>query len=142
MAAARQNKGGHGDYIAPMLRRAPLACLLALVLVATATAAGPTAHAAKACSLSSAEQGGAKASTLGPTYVLELSAKHVSCGKAKRVVKAFHACRYKKGKTGHCARTKGYACSEHRTSSPTQYDASVTCTKGSKSVKHTYTQNT
>lgn len=84
-----------------------------------------------------------KASTFGPTYVRDLSAKGTSCKKAKGVVKAFHACRYKQGKSGHCAsKVKGYSCKESRTSSPVQFDSTVTCSKGSKRVKHKYTQNT
>jgi hypothetical protein len=37
---------------------------------------------------------------------------------------------------------KGYSCSERRESGRTQYDSRVTCRKGSKTVKHTYTQYT
>lgn len=127
-----------------MLRRAPIACLLLLALVpAVASGARPHAHASKSCSLSAAEMGGTKPSTLGPTYVLQLSAKGTSCGKAKGVVKAFHTCRHKHGKAGRCtSKVKGYSCSEKRTSSPTQYDSSVTCKNGSKRVNHRYTQNT
>jgi hypothetical protein len=36
----------------------------------------------------------------------------------------------------------GYSCSEKRTRGPTQYDSNVTCRKGDKTVKHTYTQFT
>jgi hypothetical protein len=121
-----------------MLRRAlPLLIVLA---VAPAAQAGPTAHAAKSCSLSSAEKGGSKPSTLGATYHTSLSARHVSCGKAKKVVKAFHNCRG--SATGHCSSVKGYSCSEKRTSSPVQFESSATCKKGSKRVKFHYSQNT
>lgn len=128
-----------------MLRRALLPCLLVLVAlpVAGAPGAGPIAHAAKRCGLSSAQKGGAKHSTLGPTYVLKLSARHVSCRRAKRIVKAFHECRHEKHrKTGRCGHdVRGFSCSEDRTSSDTQYDSVTTCRRGSKRVKHTYTQN-
>jgi hypothetical protein len=123
-----------------MLRRAlPLLIVLA---IPTAAQAGPVAHASKSCSLSSAEKGGSKPSTLGATYVTSLSARHVSCGKAKRVVKAFHACRHQHGAAGHCKHVKGYTCSEKRTTGPGQYYSTASCKKGSKRVKHTYTQNT
>ena len=36
---------------------------------------------------------------------------------------------------------KGYSCSEHRfNKGRTPYDSNVTCRKGGKTVKHTYTQ--
>jgi hypothetical protein len=117
--------------------------LVVLLAVAATAGANPTAHAAKNCSLSSAQQGGSTPSTLGPTYVFPpIKAKHVSCGKAKKVVKAFHTCRHKHGKAGHCASVKGYHCSENRVKGVGQYDSTATCKKGSKKVTHRYTQNT
>lgn len=121
-----------------MIRRAlPLLIVLA---VAPAAQAGPTAYAAKTCSLSSAEKGGSKPSTLGATYHTSLSARKVSCGKAKKLVKAFHKCRG--SATGRCSSVNGYSCSEKRTSSPVQFESSATCKKGRKRVKFHYTQNT
>jgi hypothetical protein len=117
-----------------------LPILLVLALPVTIADARPVAHAAKSCSLSAAEKGGSKPSTLGATYHTSLSAKHVSCGKAKKVVKAFHKCRG--SATGHCSSVKGYSCSEKRTSSPVQYESDATCKKGSKRVKFHYSQNT
>ncbi len=123
-----------------MLRRALLPCLALLLIFAATAGARPTAHAAKNCSLSSAERGGNKPSTLGTTYVTSLSAKNVSCRRAKKLVKAFHACR--PGKAGRCPSVRRYSCSEKRTSSPSQYYSTATCTKGSKKVTHKYTQFT
>jgi predicted nucleic acid binding AN1-type Zn finger protein len=71
-----------------------------------------------------------------------IKAKHVSCGKAKKLVKAFHTCRHKHGKAGHCAHVKGYHCTEKRLKGVNQYDSTATCKKGSKKVVHKYTQNT
>jgi hypothetical protein len=116
--------------------------LVVLLAVAATAGARPTAHAAKNCSLSARQQGGSKPSTLGTTYVLSISAKHVSCGKAKKLAKAFHSCRHKHGKAGHCSSVNGYSCSESRVSSPTQYDSTATCKKGRKKVVQKYTQNT
>ena len=52
-----------------------------------------------------------------------------------------HSCR--PGKSGHCSGVLGYSCSERRYDKiRTQYSGRVTCTKGGKTVKHTYTQFT
>lgn len=124
------------------MRHFPIALLIVLALAPVA-AARPHARAAKSCSLSSAERGGSKPSTLGPTYVTSLSATGTSCAKAKRVVRAFHRCRLANGRAGRCARkVRRYRCSEQRSSSPAQIDSSVTCKRGSRRVTHRYTQNT
>jgi hypothetical protein len=112
-----------------------LAALLALALLAmlpSTAAADPTVRASKGCSVGNSR-------AYGTTYVLSISVKNVSCSTGKSVVRAFHACR--KGKSGHCSRASGYSCSERRFNKSRQsYDARVSCTKGSKVVKHTYTQ--
>jgi hypothetical protein len=119
-------------------------CLLLLVVVApAATAAGPGATAARSCSLSAAEKGGTRPSTLGATYVYSLSATGVSCATAKGVVKSFNACRHKRGKGGRCtSRVKGYRCTESRTNGVGQYDSKTACRGGGKTIRFTYTQNT
>ena len=118
--------------------RALTLCLILLFAVPVAAQARPTATASKSCNISGKER------SFGVTYVTSLSAKGTSCGKAKGVVKAYHSCRHEKGKAGKCSKkVKGYSCSEgKRSSSPIQYDAKVTCTNGSKTVKHSYTQDT
>ncbi len=123
-----------------MLQRALIPCLVLLCVPAVATA-GPTAQAAKSCSLSQAERGGSTPSTLGATYVTSLSVKNTSCGKGKRVVRAYHSCR---GSKMACKKkVMGFKCRQKTlATSPLQYDAKVTCKKGGKRVKHTYTQNT
>lgn len=120
-----------------MLRRV---ILLSLAIVALLAISASSAQA-KSCSLTPAEQGGQKPSTLGGTYILSLSAKRTSCGKAKGVVRGFHDCRGS-GKT--CGRkVNGYKCGQKVVAeSPVQYDATVTCRNGSKKVKFTYTQFT
>jgi hypothetical protein len=101
--------------------------------------ASPTASASKSCSLSPTQQRHS-----GSTYLLALSVKGLSCSKGMGVQKAFQSCRH--GTAGHrsCARkVSGHKCRQAiLSSSKTQYDAKVSCTRGSKAVKFTYTQNT
>lgn len=95
------------------------------------------AHASRACDIRAVER------KLGPTYVTSLTASGVSCGSAKRLVKAFHACRRANGGVkGRCASASGYRCKERRTSIPTQFSAKVTCRRTGATVVHTYTQFT
>ena len=59
----------------------------------------------------------------------------------RSLIRSFHGCR--PGKSGRCTRVSGYSCSESRFNKSSQsYDSRVTCTKGGKTVKHTYTQFT
>lgn len=98
---------------------------------------GPPAQAAKRCGIASQQR------SLGPTYVISLSARNVSCRGAKRVVRAYHSCRFNNGgKRGRCSGVLGYGCSETRSGIRSQFDARATCRKGGKRVNHTYTQNT
>jgi hypothetical protein len=127
-----------------MLRRTTLLAVAAVVgalavLPAGAQAAsGPEAVAAKACSLAG------KTRSLGPTYTTSLSVTRVSCSKGRSLVKDYYHCRLDNGgKRSRCGGVSGYKCSERRSNViPTQFDASVTCKKGRKTVKHTYTQFT
>lgn len=123
-----------------------------LVLVAAAAAvallgltgsagasSSPQAHAAGKCHL------GAKESRhMGASYVTSLHVKKTSCKTGKSVVRAFNACRHRSGGAkGHCHhKVKHYKCSEHRAGISVQYDASVTCKRGTRHVNFTYTQNT
>ena len=115
-----------------------LVLLAALPGAAPAQDAGaPQARAAKSCGISGQQR------DLGPTYVLSLSAKNVSCRKAKRLVRAYYNCRLDNGgKRGKCGGVSGYSCSETRSGIKSQFDAKATCRKGGKRVTHTYTQNT
>lgn len=110
--------------------------LIAVLLTAPPTgsaAAGPVAQASKSCNVGSGRG-------YGTTYVTALSVRRTSCAAGKEVVRAFHACR--PGKKGRChRRVLGYSCSERRFNQiRTQYDSKVTCKKGSRVVKHSYTQ--
>jgi hypothetical protein len=110
-----------------------LALLAAVTAFAPAAgAAGPTATASKTCSVGN-ERG------YGTTYVTAISVSNTSCRSGRKLVRAYHACR--PGKSGKCSSVKGYSCSERRyNKGRTSYDSDVSCRKGNKTVKHTYTQ--
>jgi hypothetical protein len=115
------------------MRFIPALALLVVVLVlAPAASAGPVATASKSCKIGDER-------SYGTTYVTAISVANTSCRAGRRVIRAFHACR--PGASGKCASVKGYSCSEHRfNKGRISYDSNVTCRKGSKTVKHTYTQ--
>jgi hypothetical protein len=110
-----------------------LALLTAVLLAPSASATGPVATASKGCSIGDSRG-------YGTTYVTKISVSGTSCRAARSLIRAYHACR--PGKSGKCPSVKGYSCSEKRTTGRTQYYSSVTCRKGSKTVKHDYTQYT
>ena len=115
---------------------APLALLTAIAPAPVPASTGdePTATAARKCSANGY-------SGYGTDYVYSpITARNVTCRRARRLVRAFHACR--PGKTGRCPRVDGYSCSENRfNKSRFQYDSIATCRRGGKLVKHKYTQN-
>ena len=118
--------------------RLPAALTLVAALAAASAlpaAAEPVAQAAKSCGVGDGRG-------YGTSYVTSLSVSGTSCRSGRKVVKAFHACR--PGKKGKCTRrVLGYSCSEKRFNKlSTTYDSKVSCKKGSRSVKHTYTQLT
>ena len=130
-----------------MRRLTPTCVLLAtLAVLAVPVAApgqdagsGPTAQAsARRCHLSVREQ-----RHLGTTYVTSLSVRITTCRNAKRIVRAYHACRrVHGGKDGRCTGVFGYRCRERRfNKSRLSYDARARCAKGARRVWHTYTQN-
>jgi hypothetical protein len=112
--------------------RLTIACA-ALALTLAVLAPGAGAHAAaKGCSVGDSR-------SYGTTYVLTINVSGTSCRSGRKVIRAYHACR--PGKSGKCPSVKGYSCSERRfNKSKTSYDSKVTCRKGDKVVKHTYTQ--
>jgi len=116
---------------------------LAAVLscVATGAARGGPAHARSATTCDVRKDG----RKLGTTYVTSLKVERVSCAKAKKVIKAFNACRKAHGGAkGRCARrVLGYRCSEQRGDSiPTQYTSTATCKDADRGVRFRYTQYT
>ena len=126
-----------------LIRCFALAALLALLAIPAASPArvsgGPQAHAARSCHLSPYAQ-----RHLGTTYVLKVGVRGATCRGAKKLVKAYHACRHAHGGAdGRCSSVSGYHCGEHRyNKSPFSFDANATCKRGSyKKVTQTYTQN-
>ena len=123
----------------PRLHRIPLATGLVVLLGLLVVSAGARAASSTTCDI---RKDGRK---LGTTYVTSLKVSHVSCTTAKRVVKAFHACRREAGGVkGHCdRRVRGYRCTERRGNTiPTQFSAKVTCRRSPRSIRFNYTQYT
>jgi hypothetical protein len=121
----------------PKLVAAAIAALAAALLLGLGS---QSAVAATSCHLSPYQQ-----RHLGTTYVLSVKVKGVGCTKAKKVVKAYHACRHEHGKAGKCSRkvSGGWKCSDKRFNViAIQYDAKMTCKKGTARIFSTYTQNT
>lgn len=78
-----------------------------------------------------------------PTYNLTLKHQKTTCATAKKVMKAFHACRSKTSFTCTKRLLSRWTCTARKTSSiPTQFNARFTCTSGSKRVQSTYQQFT
>lgn len=130
-----------------LIRRiAPLSLAAVSAAVLTIPAASGAASTTT-CKLSAS-----KARHLGPTYVAtaagkpRFSVRGTSCANGEKVIKAFHACRLKKGKQGRCAtKVVGYSCTDKRPAalrSPLSFDGDVACKRGAKRITHHYTQNT
>jgi hypothetical protein len=130
--------------MSPSLIARSLAAALALAAVVavagSASGAAPQAKGGRSCHLTPREQ-----RHLGASYVTSLRVSHTSCSNGKKVTKAFHTCRHKSGgPAGHCRHAvRRYHCRERRFDKlpHVQYDGKVTCTRGAKRVKSTYTQN-
>lgn len=82
-------------------------------------------------------------------YFTSLKVRGVSCTSGKKLMTAYYKCRRKNGQgiEGRCKQSKvnGLKCKESRPKSGrragVEFNARVTCTKGSKRVVHTYQQN-
>ena len=117
----------------PLRALATLAAALAAVLIGAAMLAG-AAHADKSC---------APPKYPGNGYFTSLKVHGTTCATGKKVALAWYQCRIKNGKTGRCHHAVlGFTCSEKRVTIPTEFDARVTCHRGTKRVIHTYQQNT
>jgi len=113
--------------------------VLGLAAQAPAATSAPRAHAAGRCNIKGKEQ------SLGPTYVTRVEASGgANCAFALRLVRAYDHCRRKHGGVkGTCPGVYGFRCHEHRYAKiVVQYDASVTCARGSERVRENYTQFT
>jgi hypothetical protein len=79
----------------------------------------------------------------GSGYFTSLKVTHTSCSTGRKLEVAYYHCRLRHGVKGRCtSRVMGYRCKEVRNSIPTEIDARVTCTSGSRKIVHTYQQNT
>ena len=124
------------------LGRTLIAAVAAALAGIAMMVAGASTAIAKDCKLSVDEQ-----RSFGPTYVQQLETKGVSCRKGKKVVRAYHQCRYaapKPGLKGRCTnKVKKFKCDEgKRTKLPgANYWAKVSCKQGSAKVSHIYQQS-
>jgi hypothetical protein len=95
-------------------------------------------------SLSSCDING-RQQELGASYVTSIDVAKVSCGKAEKVVLAYHHCRLQNGGAGGTCTTAvaGFTCTEGaRQQVPgVQFNATADCRKGDAEIKSTYTQN-
>lgn len=118
-------------------RLAVLVAAAALLVTAAPAAApasssdGPTASAARICSVGDSR-------SYGTTYVRWIRARNASCTRARRVVRGFHRCR--KGARGRCSGFNGWRCSESRNYGRGSFDSTARCARGGKVVRHGYTQ--
>jgi hypothetical protein len=109
-----------------------LSVVVALV-VATGASASPVASAAKTCT---------PPKYPGSGYFTSLSVTKTTCATGSKVAKDYYKCRTAKGPSGRCVKkVDGYSCTEKRNSIPTEINATVTCKRGSKVVKHSSQQN-
>ena len=110
----------------------PLVILAALALVALAGAGTATAKGCKS------------ATYPGEGYFNDLSVKGTSCPAGRAVQKSHYKCRVRNGgRDGRCNhRVEGYSCHERRGArTSVEYNARVTCKRGSKRVSWQYQQN-
>ncbi|MEA2156340.1 MAG: hypothetical protein QOE11_2480 [Solirubrobacteraceae bacterium] len=115
---------------------AAIVAVLALVALAGASPAD-----ASTCNT----QGTAYYLPSGNGYITSLSVTNVSCKSGRKLALAFYRCRHKKGKAGKCTdKVLGYSCKEAKrltTQTPPEINARVRCTRGARTVTHTYQQN-
>jgi hypothetical protein len=78
----------------------------------------------------------------GQGYFTSLKGYGISCSGAKSVMRGHYRCRTRHGIKGRCSSFNGWRCSETRRAISTEYNARVTCRKGSRKVVYTYQQNT
>jgi uncharacterized membrane protein len=126
----------------PMIRPALIACAAAAVVALTA---GAQPAAAATCKLTASEKYNRSAKN-GPTYTRNLRVSGgASCATGHKMIRSFYNCRVANGgRKGRCRKkVLGFSCTEKRSNViATQFDAKVTCKKGSQRILHDYTQLT
>jgi len=122
---------------APRRRSGALAAIVVLGLVLAALTAGSSAVAGTARTCSTPKYPGVG-------YFTSLRVTGVGCATGRKLVVAYYHCRLRHGGTaGRCpGGVMHYRCTEKRNTIPTEIDARVTCTHGSRRIVHTYQQDT
>ncbi|MDX6677658.1 MAG: hypothetical protein QOE31_1710 [Solirubrobacteraceae bacterium] len=122
----------------------PIRCIAPLLIagaIAVALSIPAASGAATTCRISLKT-----ARNMGPTYVTQLKQSGTSCANAVKVTRAFHTCRLKHGKRGHCTtRVLHYRCTERRPADeaiPTQFTGYVTCKRSGARITSSYQQDT
>ena len=116
-------------------------CALSVLLMAALVGAQTGAAATRGCKAPEEPAG------LNGGYFTELRATNISCTSARKLVLAYYKCRRARGGvrgTCHNRTVNGLRCKETRPAdlqSETQINARVTCTSGTKRVRHSYQQN-
>jgi hypothetical protein len=127
------------------LKRLALLILLgAAVIAGCGGGGGDSSGTTTAASLSSCNIDG-RQQELGASYVTSIDVAKVSCGRAEKVVLAYHHCRIANGGAGGTCDTPvmSFNCTEGpRQSVPgVQFNATADCRSGVAEIKSTYTQN-
>ena len=119
-------------------------CAAVFVLTVLAVLPGQAASGATSGPLRACTVGAQESRHLGPTYVTSLKVRDRTCTFGKQLVRAYYKCRVAHGgAAGRCpAKVLGFACRETREGISIQFDAVVTCSRGTARVRHTYTQDT
>lgn len=127
-----------------MKRLALLILLGAAVIAGCGGGGGDSSGTTTAASLSSCNIDG-RQQELGASYVTSIDVAKVSCGRAEKVVLAYHHCRIANGGAGGTCNTPvmSFNCTEGpRQSVPgVQFNATADCRSGVAEIKSTYTQN-
>ena len=73
-----------------------------------------------------------------------LKVTKTTCAEGLKVAKAFYTCRTKTGPLGRCvSKVRGYACQEQRSmTTPGEFTAKATCSKGKRKLTIGYRQTT
>jgi len=109
-----------------------------LAAAATIAAAVPLLGAGPAAATKSCTPGAYP----GDGYFTSLKVTGISCAGGRDVERGHYRCRTRHGIKGKCSSFSGYHCTEVRQAIATEYNARVTCKKGSRKVVFTYQQNT
>jgi len=119
------------------LTTAAAALIAAAALAVPGAGAKSLASASKGCNVDTRAYG-------HNMYTTSLAVSHTSCRTGRKVVKGYTKCRYKHGGlNGRCpSKVKRFKCGEgKRTVAPhIQYSVKVSCKRGSRKVKFSYTQ--